>query len=160
MSSEKFGNVSVIESEVDCSDSIKNPDRASKVIPKYTPEYQRLGKEPVVSSYDPTIFTKHKVKDFEVPAQSHANVGQNTTWFDQARDLTDKPKKSTYQGDAVEEGQYCLILNNKIHALSNDKLKIESIVESLLFDCGEKYNIEDIILIKRIPLKIGVIADD
>lgn len=159
MSETKFGNVSVLsESETsETSDVIKNPDRITKTIPKYTPEYQRLNKDPVVNSYDPSLFATSN-KNIDVPTQMHANVGQNSTWFDQTQQVAAqaKPSKNKYN---IGEGQYCLLLRDKIYAITNDKEEIESVVESLLFD-GSGYNIDDVVLIKRIHLKIGVIADD
>lgn len=169
---EQSENVDEQSENVDLSDVIKNPDRQKKIVEPYTPEYQRLGKDPIIDQYDPEIFTKQKKKheSFDVPKQAHANVGQNSNWFEPSSPATSKQKRvvgSKQNGVAassnIDEGQYCILISNKIVATSDSKIEIENIIESILFDEGKEFEnvtISDIMLIKRVPIKVGVVISD
>lgn len=163
----------------DLSDVIKNPDRQKKTVEPYTPEYQRLGKDPVVVPYDPAIFSK---PDAGVPKQVHANVGQSSNWFEPPQNITSSAIDSSTKAKRVVsaktvnnnvsiangsndivEGQYCLLIRNKIFAISDSKSEIENMIESILFDDGKEFEnltINDLVLIKRMPIRVGVVVSD
>lgn len=60
------------------SEVVKNPKRGRRVVVEsYTPEYQRLNKEPIIMDKTPVVSTPNKI-----PKQLKVNIGQNEDWVE------------------------------------------------------------------------------
>ena len=175
---------------------IKNPNRKYSGLQqsnKYTPEYLRLGREPIVLKPE-----KNLAKDLKglkkAPGTKSASdtipyVGQQN-WYDIhlnkiedeekagteeifAEDVPDVPdvpddlqetseeKTILNQSSNLEDlspGEYCLVVKGSVIASSDSKEGLEAILESLIFDNESEFDVNEIILLKRLPLKIGVLV--
>lgn len=122
--------------------------------------------------------------DGNVPQQTHVFVGQNNNWFDSGpksivneiektvNDLVEKTEEAVIENNAepsiprisdVEAGNYCLFIKGDIIAISESKDSLVNFVESILFDNDPKFKditVNDLLLVKRLHLKVGVLAMD
>lgn len=55
----------------------------------------------------------------------------------------------------IKDDEYCLLISDKIIAISSDITKIESIMEDYIFN--DKVQLQDLIVLKRLPLKTGIL---
>ncbi len=67
----------------------------------------------------------------------------------------------TEDNEQVQPGEYCLLVRGNLVAKSLFKEEVEEIIEKILFDQAyglTNVTIEDIVLMKRIPLRVGILA--
>ncbi len=191
------------------SDVIKNPNRKTEQSitvksSKYVPEWQRLGREPIIYESNPSdvmflgnnnkkkgqkVPSSTKPKSVQPPQQTKVSVGQNANWFDAEEkqepilyeEVSDPPEQSSFEVSEDEEnvaaeaqmeekseklspGEYGILVKDVLIAKTSSLSKAEEIIDKILFGQAEQFSDinfdDDIMLIRRIPLKIGVLAID
>jgi hypothetical protein len=151
-------------------DVIKNQNR-NKIRPEkeeYVPNYIRLAKEPVVkelSQKDKYLFEKNTLENFKVPKQAKVYSGNNENWSDSLSEKEEvklenkSTKKIDKEISTIPPGDYALFVKNELITSSSDLNELESLMEEMLFGGSFKdLSIEDIVLMKRVKIKIGVVS--
>ncbi|HLG28321.1 MAG TPA: hypothetical protein VI423_11090 [Paenisporosarcina sp.] len=117
------------------------------------------------------------------PQQTKVTVGMSKNWFDASDnhevtdeilydevpdppieaevDDQDKPSEHLQLIGGIEAGSYGIIVRGVLAAKADSAKEAEAIVESILFDGLPNFSgvlLEDIIVMKRIPLKVGVLT--
>lgn len=106
------------------------------------------------------------------PQQGKVSVGQNNNWFDpeekkaaeeilfdEVPDLPESEEDSSQQ--ILEPGQYGVLVKDTFVLKTFILAEAEDIIEKILFDQlpqFSKVSIDDILLIRRLSLKVGVLA--
>lgn len=131
--------------------------------------------------------TKRPETEIQPPQQAKVSIGQNGNWFDVEEDkqppiaydeIPDPPKSdfevSDEESDEESEeddksdstemlkpGEYGILVKNTFVAKTSSLSEAEVILEKILFDelpAFSKVTMDDIMLIHRLTLKVGVLA--
>ena len=167
-----------LKNDQDLSDVVKNPRRAAPVQRKYEPEYVRLGKEPIIKPdaemYASVDDVSIDVDGQEMPATNghivdnneFVNFGVPEHLQGVSPNKTHKPvvEETTEQITTPEVGDYILMVLGKLIA-SGSLEQIEARVKAIIYSedstfSGLEVGVNDVIVLKRIGIKIGVFLGD
>jgi hypothetical protein len=165
---------------------IKNPARSAPHTPKrYEPEYVRLSKEPVEqnsgvassvvassvkrgsnSSFDSIDGIPFDEEGNEINIK-HGHIIDNNDFVDFGpynEPSVSKPVPESSNTSSPEIGDYILMVFGKLIA-SGPMTAIENRVKSIVYGEDAAFNgldvsTDDIVVLKRIPIKVGVFIDD
>jgi hypothetical protein len=162
------------ELDQDLSDVIKNPTRQTPPVrSKYEPEYVRLNAEPVVRSSDMyASIDDMPFDENDEPIDTRGHIIDNNDFvsFGEAPPVTngsrrrEEPPRETRESATPEVGEYILMVLGKLIA-SGSLEAIEKRVKDIIYGedpsfKGLEVGLDDIVVLKRVALKIGVFIDD
>lgn len=134
--------------------------------------------------------TKRPVAEVQPPQQAKVSVGQNGNWFDAEEerqepipyeDVPDPPGQPAFEVSEEDEpeeaapvekaedseklapGEYGILVKDVLIAKTPSLSKAEGIIDKILFEQIEQFSdvtFDDVMLIRRLPLKVGVLAVD
>lgn len=150
------------------SDYIKNPNRDKIKVPeKYVPEYIRLGKEPALMNMNYRQQTE--IEEFNIPNEPDEPTPNNNEevfaslddiYEDEFDDITEVRELPI----SPDVGQYILLVNGESILVSGDILEIENKVKKIAYgddeDFPDKIEMTDIVVLKRVGLKIGIFIEE
>ena len=180
-------------------DVIKNPARKTSHATRepYTPEYVRLGRDPVVNEVnkgDFMIGRKAKKRYSLTETSEPSSMGplprsQSETkktdeavrWFDESEDNADipydeielPPEVKNLAEDEVQEtdeedvslngmlpGEYCVFVCGALISSCMTREEAELLIQQVLCEDYDSHEvtINDIMLLKRLPIKVGVLS--
>ena len=151
------------------ADVIKNPLRNNaQVHQKYEPEYKRLNREPtsMYTSVDNVPFDADNNK-----IDTNGHIIDNNEFVN--LDFINPPKSKQSNDDEIknkdvdispEIGDYILMVFGKF-ILSGSINAIEGRIKSILYGEDESFNgtgvkLDDIVVLKRMQIKVGVFVDE
>ena len=152
----------------DLSDVIKNPTRHTpSVRSKYEPEYVRLNRDPIVhptdmyASVDDIPFDEN---DEPIDTQGHIIDNNDFVSFGEAPPAPRREEPRETQSTTPEVGEYILMVLGKLIA-SGSLEDIEKRVKAIIYGedqsfSGLEVGLDDIVVLKRVALKIGVFIDE
>lgn len=133
--------------------------------------------------------TKLPVTENQPPQQAKVSVGQNSNWFDVEEEkqnpisydeISDPPGQAVFEvseeetetthtvekaeeSENLASGEYGILVKDALVAKTSSLSKAEEIIEKILFEQIEQFSnvtFDDVMLVHRLPLKIGVLAID
>ena len=150
------------------SDIIKNPNRTiPKDLPKYEPEYVRLGKEPVpmITSVDNVNLDLSE----ENVSRSSGQIIDNNDYVDfpVSNNFTPprhQPEQRSESSTSPNVGDYILMVFGKIITVGSIS-KVEAKVKEIMYGEDKNYtgmqiNTDDIVVLKRMQIKVGIFVEN
>jgi hypothetical protein len=151
------------------SDVIKNPLRTVRMVQQpYTPEYQRLNREPILQErlQDPfSIDGELCVEDQDHTSLSNSHIIDNNDYVDFPAapvedDITNEAvSKKENESSTPKPGDFILMVQGKTILISNQSI-IEQKVKEIVYGEDDNFDInitlDDIVVLKRLALKVGI----
>lgn len=157
------------ELDQDLNDVIKNPGRITPPVrSKYEPEYVRLNREPVLQSEMYASVDDVAFDEEGEPIERNGHVVDNNDFVSFGTQASPPPSSRREEAakadvSSPDIGEYILMVLGKLIAsgtLDNIEMRVKAIIygEDPAFK-GLEVGLDDIVVLKRVALKIGVFID-